>query len=105
MADLNFKDWGRIYAYMWLQDRMGNAHYKNLLETDPIRAITEIIQALNKDYPDPNLNIKYTSNVDAVWDIEPPVELKDKMGKLEEYPVKKYRSGEKPATLQMRLAC
>ena len=22
MADLTYKDWGRIYAYVWLQDRV-----------------------------------------------------------------------------------
>jgi hypothetical protein len=103
MADLNYKDWGRIYAYIWLQDRVGNPYYKHLIERDPVRAITEIIQALNKDYPDPTLQIKYTPNVDAVWDIEPPKDFYPGLKKAGE--LEQYRSGIKKATLRMRLAC
>ena len=98
MADLTFKDWGRIYAYMWMKDRVGNSYYKILLETDPVKAITEIIQALNREYPDPALKIEYTPNVDAVWDVEPPQVFTDK--ELEE-----YRSGAKLARLIPRFAC
>src|SRR5262245_1881221 len=101
MADLTYKDWGRIYAYMWLQDRVGNSHYKILLETDPIQAITEIVQALNKEYPD--LKIEYTPKVDAVWDIEPPTDFYPQLGKKEELVA--YRDGEKTATLRLRLFC
>jgi hypothetical protein len=101
MADLTYKDWGRIYAYMWLQDRVGNSHYKNLLEREPIQAITEIIQALNKEFPD--LKIEYTPKVDAVWDIEPPTDFYPQLGKKEE--LEAYRNGEKPATVRLRLLC
>jgi hypothetical protein len=101
MADLTYKDWGRIYAYMWLQDRAGNPYYKNLSERDPVRAIAEIVEALNKEYPDPNLKIEYTPEVDAVWNIEPPPELsKEKL--------KMYATGgdaETIATVEMRLTC
>ena len=66
MADLTYKDWGRIYAYVWLQDRVGNSYYKDLLEQDPVKGIEAIIQALNREYPDPNLKIEYKPDVDAI---------------------------------------
>ena len=98
MADLTFKDWGRIYAYMWLQDLIGNPHYRILLESNPVQGVTEIIQALNSEYPD--LKIEYIPNVDAVWDVEPPAELKGQADKIKE-----YRNGEKRAVLSLRFAC
>jgi hypothetical protein len=98
MADLNYKDWGRIYAYMWLQDYVGNPRYKNLFDTDPVQAITEIIQALNKEYPNPDLKIEYTPNVDTIWDIGMPPGAN-------EATLKEYRDGTKPITLRMTFAC
>ena len=98
MADLTFKDWGRIYAYMWMQDRVGNSYYKILLEMDPVQAITEIIQALNRQYPDSALKIEYTPNVDAVWDVEQPTDLPDNEIGL-------YVRGTKQAELKPRFAC
>ena len=106
MADLTYKDWGRIYAYMWLQDRVGNHYYKELAERCPIQAISEIVEALNKEYPDPNLKIEYKPGVDAIWDLEPPTglwpESKDKAE------LKMYRNGgddDYMAILRMRLSC
>jgi hypothetical protein len=102
MADLTYKDWGRIYAYLWLQDRVGNSRYKIRLERDPVQAITEIVEALNKEYPD--LKIEYNpTNKDAVWDIEPPTDFYPELKNREE--LEAYRNGAKPATLRMRLIC
>lgn len=107
MADLNSKDWGRIYAYIWLQDYIGNSQYKILLETDPVQAIDKIVQALNKEYPD--LKIEYTPGNDAVWDIEPPANFfpeiePERRKKLEEY--RKGRDGGgKSAKLLIRFSC
>jgi len=103
MADLTYKDWGRIYAYMWLQDRVGNPYYKKLLETQPVQAVTEVIQALNKEYPNPDLKIEYTPNVDAICEvIERPQALA-----LDDNVLKLYRAGRGPrrAKLVMRLVC
>jgi hypothetical protein len=107
MADLTYKDWGRIYAYAWLQDRVGNSYYKDLLEQDPVKGIEAIVQALNREYPDPNLKIEYKPGDDTIWDIEMPTGLWPEL-KKGRTALKAYRKGgddSKLATLRMRLAC
>ena len=101
MADLTSKDLGRIYAYMWFQEYIGNLEYKELYEENPVQAVYEIVQSLNEEYPDPELKIEYNPNVDALWDIEPPPNL----AHGQEEKLRKYRDGTIPATLQIRLAC
>jgi len=90
---------------MWLQDRVGNSYYKDLAGQAPVQAITEIVEALNKEYPDPNLKIEYKPG-DAVWNIEPPTGLWPDLNKEET--LKIYREGgdaDTQATLRMRLNC
>ncbi len=94
MATLTTTDWGRIYAYIWLQARKGNPHYKNLFETDPVHALVEIIETLNNEYPDSK--IAYAPDVDAIWKTEPPSSLTDQE-------LTDYRAGIKRANLSFQL--
>jgi hypothetical protein len=110
MADLTYKDWGRIYAYVLLQDRIGNSSYKDELERNPVQGLKKTVEALNKEYPDPGLKIEYNPDADAIWDIELPTGLwpdefddKKKLNNLKAY--RKGNNGNKRAMLLPRLTC
>lgn len=56
MAAITPADWGRIYAYIWLDFRKGGG-YKTKFEQDPSLAVKEIAAKLGINYYDSLFNL------------------------------------------------
>lgn len=67
MPAITAADWGRIYAYIWRDEKFPpggvSRGYKNQFETDPAAAVQAI------DTAEPGLNLSYAGNPPQLFDV------------------------------------